>query len=126
VALLLGLDIGTTSAKAVVFDEGGTVLGAGRARTPWFSSPDGVELRPADLIDIAVTALNQAVDATPGTAPTTLSASRAWGTSRSRPRDLAGKVRSRDLITAQYPLAQVAEAFAAASSGEQVKVLILA
>jgi Zn-dependent alcohol dehydrogenase len=35
-------------------------------------------------------------------------------------------VRSRDLITAQYPLAQVAEAFAAASSGEQVKVLILA
>jgi sugar (pentulose or hexulose) kinase len=64
-ALLLGLDIGTTSAKAVVFDEGGTVLGAGRARTPWFSSPDGVELRPADLIDIAVTA----VAATPGTAP---------------------------------------------------------
>jgi threonine dehydrogenase-like Zn-dependent dehydrogenase len=39
---------------------------------------------------------------------------------------LAGEVRSRDFITAQYPMAQVAEAFAASSSGEQVKVLILA
>jgi threonine dehydrogenase-like Zn-dependent dehydrogenase len=39
---------------------------------------------------------------------------------------VAGEVRSSDFITAQYPMAQVAEAFAASSSGEQVKVLILA
>lgn len=38
----------------------------------------------------------------------------------------AGEVRSTDFITAQYPLEQTAEAFAASSSGEQVKVLVLA
>ena len=38
----------------------------------------------------------------------------------------AGEVRSTDFITAQYPLDQTAEAFAASSSGEQVKVLVLA
>jgi len=38
----------------------------------------------------------------------------------------AGEVRSSDFVTAQYPLEQTAEAFAASSSGEQVKVLVLA
>lgn len=68
-ALLLGLDIGTTSAKAVVFDEDGTAHGQGRARTPWVSTESGVELAPTDLVEIATTALNQALAATPGSEP---------------------------------------------------------
>lgn len=68
-ALLLGLDIGTTSAKAVVFTEDGTLLGEGRARTPWRSTKAGVELRPADLVEIAASALNLAVASTPGPEP---------------------------------------------------------
>ena len=36
----------------------------------------------------------------------------------------AGAVRSDDLITGQYPLEQAAEAFAASTSGEHIKVLI--
>lgn len=68
-ALLLGLDIGTTSAKAVVFTEDGTSLGEGRARTPWLSSEAGVELRPTELVEIAVSALNQALAATPWAEP---------------------------------------------------------
>lgn len=38
----------------------------------------------------------------------------------------AGTVRAEDFITAQYPLARAAEAFADASSGQQVKVLVRA
>ncbi len=68
-ALLLGLDIGTTSAKAVVFDEDGTAIGQGRARTPWVTTGIGVELRPTDLVDIVATALNQALASTPGSEP---------------------------------------------------------
>ena len=37
----------------------------------------------------------------------------------------SGAVRSEDMITAQYPLSQAAEAFAEASSGRQVKVVLL-
>lgn len=36
----------------------------------------------------------------------------------------AGKVRAEDFITAEFPLEQVAEAFALSSAGEQVKVLV--
>lgn len=68
-ALLLGLDIGTTSAKAVVFDEDGNALGLGRARTPWVTTGSGVELLPTDLMEIATTALNEALAATPGSEP---------------------------------------------------------
>ena len=38
----------------------------------------------------------------------------------------AGLVRPEDMITAQYPLSQVADAFEEASSGRQVKVVVLA
>lgn len=65
-ALVLGLDLGTTSAKAVVFDSTGTAVGAGRARTPWTTGRAGVELDPADLVATAVSALNQALASTPG------------------------------------------------------------
>ena len=36
----------------------------------------------------------------------------------------AGLVRPEDLVTAQYPLAQAAAAFADAASGRQVKVVV--
>ncbi len=67
--LLLGLDIGTTAAKAVVFDEYGRAVSQGRASTPWTTTADGVELSAADLLDCAVTALRGAVDGTPGDEP---------------------------------------------------------
>ena len=38
----------------------------------------------------------------------------------------AGEVRSDDFITARFPLEQTSEAFAASSSGQQVKVVVLA
>ena len=68
-ALLLGLDIGTTSAKAVVFDEDGTAVSQGRAATRWFDSQDGIELSPADLVQTVLTALDRAVADLPGTEP---------------------------------------------------------
>lgn len=38
----------------------------------------------------------------------------------------AGLVKSEDLVTARYPLAQASAAFADAASGRQVKVVLLA
>ncbi|MCW2812013.1 MAG: xylulose kinase [Friedmanniella sp.] len=67
--LLLGLDLGTTSAKAVVFDQQGRVLSQGRAATPWTVTDDGVELAPSALLGCAVEALREAVDAAPGEEP---------------------------------------------------------
>ena len=37
-ALLVGLDVGTSSAKAVVFTDQGEVVGEGRASTPWITT----------------------------------------------------------------------------------------
>ncbi|MDT5074875.1 MAG: hypothetical protein QOH82_4195, partial [Mycobacterium sp.] len=39
-----GLDVGTTSSKAVVYDADGVVLGTGRAATTWDAGPDGIEM----------------------------------------------------------------------------------
>jgi sugar (pentulose or hexulose) kinase len=66
VALLVGLDVGTSSAKAVVFTERGDVVGEGRARTPWISTSYGVELAAEELLNAAIEALGSALDATPG------------------------------------------------------------
>jgi sugar (pentulose or hexulose) kinase len=59
--LLIGLDVGTSSAKAVVFTAEGRELGAGRARTPWSTTPDGTEVAADDLVTCAVAALDQAL-----------------------------------------------------------------
>ena len=66
-ALLVGLDVGTTSAKAVVFTDQGEVVGEGRARTPWITTSFGVELAAEELLNAAIEALSSAVDAAPGT-----------------------------------------------------------
>jgi sugar (pentulose or hexulose) kinase len=68
VAILVGLDVGTTSAKAVVFTHRGEVVGEGRVPTPWVTTAHGVELDAGELLAAAVGALESAVDSTPGTA----------------------------------------------------------
>jgi sugar (pentulose or hexulose) kinase len=68
VAILVGLDVGTTSAKAVVFTDKGEVVGEGRAGTPWVTTEHGAELAPQELQATAIGALRLALEATPGTA----------------------------------------------------------
>jgi sugar (pentulose or hexulose) kinase len=66
--LLVGLDVGTTSSKAVVFDADGAVLAVGRAPTPWTHvepvggvGAPGAEM-PADaLLAAAVAAVSRAL-----------------------------------------------------------------
>ena len=66
--LLVGLDVGTTSSKAVVFDADGAVLAMGRAPTPWThvepvggAGAPGAEM-PADaLLAAAIAAVSQAL-----------------------------------------------------------------
>ena len=70
-ALLVGLDVGTTSTKAVVFTDQGEVVGEGRARTPWMTTAYGVELAADELLNAAIGAIGSALDATPGTASAT-------------------------------------------------------
>jgi sugar (pentulose or hexulose) kinase len=64
----VGLDVGTSSVKAVVFTDQGEVVGEGRARTPWITTSHGVELAAEELLNAAIEALGSALDATPGTA----------------------------------------------------------
>jgi len=71
VALLVGLDVGTSSAKAVVFTDQGEVVGEGRARTPWITTSYGVDLTADELLNAAIEALGSALDATPGTTSAT-------------------------------------------------------
>ena len=70
-ALLVGLDVGTSAAKAVVFTDQGEVVGEGRARTPWITTSYGVELAAEELLNIAIEALESALNATPGTTSAT-------------------------------------------------------
>jgi sugar (pentulose or hexulose) kinase len=50
---LLGLDVGTTSVKAVVIDLDGRELAGSRVATRWATTPDGVEHDPLDLAEVA-------------------------------------------------------------------------
>lgn len=66
--LLVGLDVGTTSSKAVVFDTDGVPLATGRAATQWHAAalpgaPDGSEIDARALLDGARAAVAQALDA---------------------------------------------------------------
>jgi len=68
---LVGLDVGTTTSKAVVFGTDGAPLAVGRATTPWHgvgpgaNSAGGTELRAGELLDAALTALFRALEAAP-------------------------------------------------------------
>lgn len=63
--LLVGLDVGTTTSKAVVFTVEGRPVGEGRSVTPWVTSPHGAELDAGELLVSARQALERAVDAAP-------------------------------------------------------------
>lgn len=63
--LLIGLDIGTTSSKAVVFTDHGEPVATGRADTEWTQSVDGTEIAAERLRDAAFLALSRAVEASP-------------------------------------------------------------
>lgn len=65
-ALLAGLDVGTTTSKAVIFTETGQAVSQGRAPTPWRATSHGAEVDPVALIDSARHALNQAIATAPG------------------------------------------------------------
>ncbi len=57
----VGLDVGTTSSKAVAYDETGAPIGTGRARTIWRTTDHGVETDADALLQQALTALDEAV-----------------------------------------------------------------
>jgi sugar (pentulose or hexulose) kinase len=58
-----GLDVGTTSSKAVVYDADGLVLGTGRAAMTWDTGPDGVQMDADTLWRSAFDALSAAAEA---------------------------------------------------------------
>lgn len=58
-----GLDVGTTSSKAVVYDDEGTVLGTGRAPMRWDTGPAGTQTDAERLWRSAFDALNAAAQA---------------------------------------------------------------
>ncbi len=65
--LFVGLDVGTTTSKAVVFTEAGDSVASGRATTPWTVTDSGAELDPTALLDAAKSAVAQALaDCPPG------------------------------------------------------------
>jgi sugar (pentulose or hexulose) kinase len=63
--LLLGLDLGTTSAKATVVAIDGRERAHGRAPTPWHRVPTGAEMDPNELVEAAVAAAREALAAAP-------------------------------------------------------------
>jgi sugar (pentulose or hexulose) kinase len=70
--LLVGLDVGTTSSKAVVFGADGGALAMGLAPTPWThvapagrGEAPGIEMPAEALLDAAVTAVSRALAEAP-------------------------------------------------------------
>jgi sugar (pentulose or hexulose) kinase len=62
---LIGLDVGTTSSKAVVIDRDGVEVAHGRAATPWNVSPTGVQAEAQAVLDSAKQAISQALREAP-------------------------------------------------------------
>jgi sugar (pentulose or hexulose) kinase len=63
--LLVGLDVGTTASKAVVFALSGEALAEGRAATPWQATASGAELDPRLLLAAVLRAVGDALDGAP-------------------------------------------------------------
>ncbi|MGC0367161.1 sugar (pentulose or hexulose) kinase [Rhodococcus sp. 27YEA15] len=61
----VGLDVGTTTSKAVVFTEAGDAVATGRADTPWTFTATGTELDAQALLDSAIAALSEALEQCP-------------------------------------------------------------
>jgi sugar (pentulose or hexulose) kinase len=62
---LVGLDVGTTSCKAVVMAPDGREVASGRAPTPWTTDAHGTRTEAEDLVAAARSALSNAVAAAP-------------------------------------------------------------
>jgi sugar (pentulose or hexulose) kinase len=65
VSYLLGLDIGTSAAKAQLLDTNGADVATGRAATPWTEVRTGAELDAERLLASALDAARQALSAAP-------------------------------------------------------------
>ncbi len=63
--LLVGIDVGTTSAKAAVVTPEGEELALGRARMPWTVVPTGAEMAAETLVATALAAAGDALDQVP-------------------------------------------------------------
>src|SRR6266536_2072122 len=63
--LLVGIDLGTTTCKAVVVSAGGAELAHGAVPTPWRAVPSGAETDPRVLVDAALGAAERALARTP-------------------------------------------------------------
>ena len=63
--LFVGLDVGTTTSKAVVFTEDGDPVASGRATTPWTITASGAELDATALLDAAKSAVAAGVGRLP-------------------------------------------------------------
>lgn len=65
VDLLGGLDVGTTSVKAVLMTLDGVEVARGRAPTVWTTTPEGVEADPYAIADASLLALSDALAVVP-------------------------------------------------------------
>jgi sugar (pentulose or hexulose) kinase len=63
--LLGGLDVGTTSVKALLVTADGVEVAQGRAPTTWEATPEGVEADPDAITAAALAALGEALSAVP-------------------------------------------------------------
>jgi sugar (pentulose or hexulose) kinase len=63
--LLVGLDVGTSAVKASVLDGDGREVAVGHAPMPWDAVPTGAEIGPTALLDAALAAAAEALDASP-------------------------------------------------------------
>lgn len=63
--LLVGVDVGTTSAKAAVVAPDGRELAHGRARMPWTAVPTGAQMSAEALVDTALAAVADALERVP-------------------------------------------------------------
>jgi sugar (pentulose or hexulose) kinase len=59
--LFVGLDVGTTTSKAVVFTEDGDPVASGLAATPWTVTHSGAELDATALLEAAKSAIAEAL-----------------------------------------------------------------
>jgi sugar (pentulose or hexulose) kinase len=60
---LMGVDVGTTFIKAVVYAEDLTPLGGAQARTPWSAVSPGIEADPQALAETAIAGIERALAA---------------------------------------------------------------
>jgi sugar (pentulose or hexulose) kinase len=63
--LFIGLDVGTTTSKAVIFTEDGDPVASGRANTPWTITTSGAELDATALLAAAKSAVAEALSECP-------------------------------------------------------------